>query len=55
MRGTNITAHRKRATKVGGTMMAFARNRRRSFWIGIKERIVWIIQYRKKQSNPAAI
>jgi hypothetical protein len=50
-----MTAQRKRARNVGGTMMPLARKRRRSFCIGINDKIVCSIQYRKKQSKPPAI
>jgi hypothetical protein len=49
-----ITAQRKRARKVGGTMTALTRKRIRSFSIGMRARQVWQIQYRKMQSRPAA-
>lgn len=50
-----IAAHRKRARNVGGTITAFNQNKIRSFSIGIRARLVWIIQYRKKVRRPADV
>jgi hypothetical protein len=49
-----ITAQRKRAAKVGGTITPLIQNNILSFVIGMSERPVWMNQYKKKQRSPAA-
>jgi hypothetical protein len=39
-----IAAHRKRARKVGGTIIPLIKKRIRSFLIGMQARMVWKIQ-----------
>jgi len=49
-----MTAHKKRAKNVGGTMTPFTQNKMRSFEIGMSARAVCMNQYRKTHSKPAA-
>jgi hypothetical protein len=50
-----MTAQRKRAKNVGGTITPLTQNRMRSFEIGMSAKAVWMNQYRNTQSNPAAV
>jgi hypothetical protein len=50
-----ITLQRNRAKKVGGTTAPLMRKRIRSFEIGMRERKLWMNQYRKKLRRPADV
>ena len=50
-----ITAHKKSATKVGGTTIPLIKNNMRSFSMGMSDKALWINQYKKKERSPAEV